>query len=151
MNADFLLASGHHLFLLMLVSMLAGQAVLLRQTVSAASLQLLARLDLYYGISAGGLIAFGVARLFWGAKGVGFYVGNPVFWVKVGTFALIAGLSALPTLDILRWRRATRADLNALPDAAQWQRARRIAFVEMHLLAIVAVAAAAMARGMGRD
>jgi len=150
MSADFLLASGHHLFLLMLVSMLAGEAVLLRQSVSAASLRLLARLDLYYVISAGGLVAFGVARLFWGAKGLDFYVGNPVFWVKLGTIALIAVLSALPTLDIVRWRRAARAEPDALPDAAQWQRARRIAFVEMHLLVIVAVAAAAMARGMGR-
>jgi putative membrane protein len=150
MTTDFLLASGHHLFLLMLVSMLAGEAVLLRQSVSAASLQLLARLDLYYGISAGGLIAFGLARLRWGAKGLDFYVGNPVFWVKLGTIALIVALSVLPTLDILRWRRAARVNAQALPGAAQWQRARRIAFVEMHLLVIVAVAAAAMARGMGR-
>jgi putative membrane protein len=150
MTTDFLLASGHHLFVLMLVSMLAGEAVLLRQSVSAAALQLLARLDLYYAISAGGLIAFGLARFWWGAKGLNFYVGNPVFWVKIGTFALIAALSAGPTQAILRWRRAARADPQWLPDAAQWRRARRIAFVEMHLLVVVAVAAAAMARGIGR-
>jgi len=149
MTTDFLLASGHHLFVLLLVSMLAGEAVLLRQPTSAASLQLLARLDLYYGISAGTLLAFGVARLFWGAKGVDFYTGNPAFWVKLGTFAAIAALSALPTLAIQRWRRAAQADPAALPDAAQWQRARRIAFIEMHLLVVVAVAAAAMARGIG--
>jgi putative membrane protein len=150
MTTDLLLASGHHLFVLMLVSMLAGEAVLLRQTVSAASLQLLARLDLYYGISAAGLLAFGVARLFWGSKGVAFYSGNPVFWVKLGTIAVIGLLSVLPTLAIARWRRAAKANPGALPDATQWQRMRRIAFIEMHLLTVVAVTAAAMARGIGQ-
>lgn len=147
MTPDFWLATAHHAAMLILVGALSGQSVLLRLMPSAEVVQRLARLDVLYGISAVLLLVAGGLRLSFGAKGVPFYTGNPVFWGKMALFALIGAMSIAPTLRFIRWRRALAA--NALPDVAQWQQTRRIVFAEVHLLFFVAIAAAAMARGIG--
>jgi len=144
---DFWLALAHHTAMLILIGALSGQSVLLRLTPSTEVVQRLSRLDLLYGISAGLLLVAGSLRLSFGAKGVVFYTGNPVFWGKMGLFALIGVLSIVPTLRFIRWKRALAA--NSLPDAASWQSTRRIVFAEVHLLFFVVLCAAAMARGIG--
>ena len=149
MQTDFLLASGHHVLLLILVSMLAGEAAVLRQAPTPAALRSLSRLDRLYGASAAALLAVGVSRLFWGAKPAAFYAANPAFWLKLGAFLLVGAISVVPTLAFIRWGRAVRADPAWLPDAAQWAKARRLAIAQLHLLAVVVIAAAAMARGIG--
>ena len=148
MTPDFLLASAHHILLLLLVAVLAGEAVLLRQTPSAGALQSLGRLDALYGLSAVLLVLVGIARLVWGSKGWGFYSDNPVFWVKMVLFGAIGLLSVVPTLRFTRWRKAHVAT-GALPTLADWQRTRRLAWAQLHVLPLVAIAAAAMARGIG--
>jgi len=143
---DFWLAAAHHTALLILIGALSGQSVLLRLTPSPEVLLRLSRLDLLYGISAGLLLVAGGLRLSFGAKGMAFYTGNPVFWGKMALFVLIGALSIVPTLRFIRWRRALSH--NHLPDAAQWQSTRRIVFAEVHLLFFVVLCAAAMARGI---
>jgi putative membrane protein len=145
---DWLLASGHHILLLLLVAALAGEAVLLRQNPSEAALNALGRLDALYGASAGLLLLVGGARLTWGAKDIAFYSGNLVFWLKMALFVAIGLLSIVPTVRIMRWRRGHAAS-GALPDAGQWAQTRKLAMTQLHLLPFVAVAAAAMARGIG--
>jgi putative membrane protein len=143
---DFWLATAHHATLLILVSALGAHSVLLRLSPSAEVVQRLARLDLLYGISAVLLLVAGGLRLSFGAKGVAFYTGNPVFWGKMAVFVLIGALSIVPTLRFIRWKR----DLpQGLPEATQWTSTRKIVFTEVHLLFFVAMAAAAMARGIG--
>jgi putative membrane protein len=145
---DFVLASGHHIALLLMVSVLAGEAVLLRQAASESVLKALSRLDLFYGITAAALLLVGGARLSMGIKGITFYSGNPVFWVKMALFVLIGLISIIPTLRFIRWRRAFQAD-GRLPDKALWEQTRKLAMLQLHMLALVAIAAAAMARGIG--
>jgi putative membrane protein len=148
MTVDFLLASTHHILLLLLVSLLAGEAVLMRQPPSAGVLQSLGRLDALYGMSAGLLLLAGIARLIWGAKGFAFYSGNPVFWTKMVLFGAIALMSILPTVRFIQWRKAFAVS-GALPGMAAWERTRRLAWAQLHVLPLAAVAAAAMARGIG--
>jgi putative membrane protein len=148
MALDFLMAAAHHILLLLLVSVLAGEAVLLRQAPSAVVLQSLGRLDALYGLSAVLLLLVGIARLIWGAKGFAFYSGNPVFWTKMVLFAAIGLMSVLPTIRFIQWRKAFAAS-GALPDTAAWERTRRLAWAQLHVLPLVAIAAAAMARGIG--
>jgi putative membrane protein len=90
-----------------------------------------------------------VSRVFFGAKGVGFYAGNPVFWTKVALFVAVALVSIKPTIAFARWRRAARdaADYAVPPAAAH--SARRLVLVELHLLALLPLAAVLMARGIG--
>jgi putative membrane protein len=127
---------------------LAGEAVLLRQPPSAAGLASIGRLDSLYGLSAGLLLLVGIARLTWGAKGIAFYSGNPVFWIKMVLFGAIGLMSILPTIRFIQWRK-TFAASGALPDIAAWERTRRLAWAQLHVLPLAAIAAAAMARGIG--
>ncbi len=148
MTQDFLLASAHHILFLLLVAVLAGEAMLLRQVPSSGALQSLGRLDALYGLSAVLLVLVGIVRLVWGAKGWGFYSGNPVFWAKMVLFGAIGLMSIAPTVRFIRWRKLLVAT-GALPAQADWERTRRLAWAQLHVLPLVAIAAAAMARGIG--
>lgn len=145
---DFLLASAHHIAVLMVVALLASELVLLRQPVSATALRSLARTDSIYGIGAGVLLFIGIARVFWGAKDASFYAGSVPFWIKVTLFVAIGLMSIIPTLRIIRWSRAFKAT-QALPDAQAWAATRRWVSGQFHLLSLLVIAAAAMARGLG--
>ena len=145
---DWLLASGHHIALLVMVAVLGGEALLLRHPPSAEVLKSLGRLDALYGLSAVALLLIGIARLSLGAKGIAFYSDNPVFWLKMVLFVAIGLISIWPTVRFIRWRKAFAAT-SALPDVAAWASTRKLAMAQLHLLPFVAICAAAMARGIG--
>jgi putative membrane protein len=149
MTLDFWLAALHHAALLLLVAVLGAEVALLRLPPSSTIIARLGRLDLLYGISSGVLLLVGIGRLAWGVKGWAFYSGNPFFWVKMALFTSIGLMSIPPTLRFIRWRRALGQDGAWLPDTSQWENTRKAAFRQMHLLPLVALAAAAMARGIG--
>jgi putative membrane protein len=106
---DWLLASGHHIALLLMVSVLGAEAVLMRQPPSGDVIRILSRVDALYGISAGALLVLGLMRLSMGTKGFAFYSSNWVFWAKMALFAAIGLISILPTVRFIRWRRAHEA------------------------------------------
>lgn len=146
MMTDLLLAAAHHLLLFALIAMLVAESVLLRGAIDAATLRRLAGLDSGYGLSAGLLLAVGFARLFYGVKGADFYLHNPWFHAKLGAFVLIGLLSILPTVRFLRWRKALRADPSFLPPAREVAGLRKVIGLELVLIAVILVCAAAMAR-----
>lgn len=143
---DLLLAAAHHLLVFALVAMLVAESMLLRGPIDASALQRLAKLDGGYGGCAGLLLAIGLGRLWFGVKGLGFYLHNPWFHAKLGAFVLVGLLSILPTVRFLRWRKALAANPAFLPDAADVARMRAIVRFELVLLGAVFVLAAAMAR-----
>ncbi|MBB1060735.1 DUF2214 family protein [Lysobacter spongiae] len=143
---DLLLAALHHLLVFGLVSMLVAEAVLLRGTVDAGVARRLTGLDTGYGATAVLLLGAGVLRLLYGIKGWDFYLHNPWFHAKIGLYVLTGLLSALPTLNFLRWRRALRHDPGFVPPAADVARARRVVRIELAAVAVIFVLAAAMAR-----
>ena len=149
MIVDALLAYLHFTAILILASALGAEALLLRAQAGADTLRSLARADVLYGISSVVVIVTGLLRLFYGAKGYAFYAANPVFWLKMGLFAAVGLLSIPPTLKFSRWRRALAADARYLPPANEVAATRRLVFIELHLLALVPLAAVFMARGLG--
>lgn len=146
MLADLLLAAAHHLLVFALIAMLVAESVLLRGPIDAAALRRLAGLDAGYGLSAVLLLAVGLLRVAYGVKGHAFYQHNPWFHAKLGLFVLAAVLSILPTVRLLRWRRALKADPGFLPDPAQVGQLRRLVRLELAAVAAILVCAAAMAR-----
>jgi putative membrane protein len=146
MLPDLTLAALHHLLVFGLVAMLASESALLRGPVDGATVRRLAGLDAGYGLTAVLLLVVGLLRVFYGAKGAHFYMHNPWFHAKLGTFLLVAVLSILPTARLLRWRRALRADPAFIPDAAEVARLRMFLRVQLLLIAAIFVLAAAMAR-----
>ena len=152
MATDLLLAALHHLLVFALTAMLVSQAAMLRGPLTADALPRLAKLDAGYGACAGLLLVVGLlllvglGRVFFGVKGEDFYLHNPWFHAKVGTFVLVGLLSILPTIRYARWKKAQRTQPAFVPDATALARTRTLLRIELVGLAIIFVLAAAMAR-----
>lgn len=139
----------HFTFALILVGALAAEAFVLRLPVDGRVAKLLVRIDAFYGASAVAVILAGLARVFWGLKDEGYYGAQPFFWAKMATFAIIGLISIAPTRRFFRWAKAARADAAFAAPEADVKAARRIVMIELHLLALVPLFAALMARGIG--
>ena len=146
MATDLALAALHHLLVFALTAMLVSQAVLLRGEMRVDILGRLAKLDAGYGAVAGLLLLVGLGRVFFGVKGVDFYLHNPWFHAKVGAYVLVGLLSIVPTVRYARWRKAQKAQPGRVPDADALAKTRTILRIELVGLAAIFVLAAAMAR-----
>jgi putative membrane protein len=87
--------------------------------------------------------------VFWGAKDAAFYGDQPFFWAKMGTFAVIGLISIGPTRTFIRWVKQAGQDAAFAVAEADAKRIRRLVMIELHLLALVPLFAALMARGLG--
>ncbi|MGE0741547.1 MAG: DUF2214 family protein [Hyphomonadaceae bacterium] len=146
---DAALSYMHFVFALILAGALAAEAFVLRLPVDGRVARLLLRIDLFYGVSAVGVILAGVARVFWGAKGADFYASQPFFWAKMATFAVIGLISIAPTRAFIRWVKQAGQDVAFAVAEPEVKRARRLVMIELHLLALVPLFAALMARDIG--
>jgi putative membrane protein len=143
---DLELAIGHHLLVFSLVAIMAMEFALVRPGLAGGTLTRIARLDAAYGACALLIVTIGIARVALGAKGVDYYLANPWFWGKMIAFAAIGSLSIVPTLSLLAWRRASKADPAFAPDADRVRRVRLFIAAQLVLLPIILICAAAMAR-----
>ena len=149
MALDTFLAALHHICVFGLFVILAAETVLVRPGISVETVLRVVRIDLFYGILAGLALVAGGLRVFYGVKGAAFYLQNPVFWIKLGLFVLIALLSLPPTRNYIRWRNALRNNPNATPDTASIQATRKLLHIEIVLIFLLPILAAMMARGIG--
>ena len=115
MLTDLILAILHHLAIVTLIVLLAIEFALLKPGLTGCDLRRLIKVDAFYGASAGLVIAVGICRVIWGAKGADFYLSNPWFWAKMASFAAIGLLSIPPTLALLKWRKMLKQDSQFLP------------------------------------
>jgi putative membrane protein len=143
---DLWLAIAHHVLVFGLVAMLAAESALIRPGMTAAEIRRAAGLDGGYGATASLIIAVGILRVLYGAKGPGFYLDNHWFWAKMLSFALIGILSVPPTLTLIGWRKALRSNAAFVPAAGEIGRLRRYIRLELLLVVAVVSSAAAMAR-----
>lgn len=149
MVTEALLAYVHILAILMMTTFVTSETVLCRKEwMNPAAVERLVRVDLLYGISALVLLASGLARSWWGMKGVDWYWAQPLLYAKVTLFVVIGLMSIVPTLRFLRWRRELRAT-GALPNDTEVRNTRRWVMVEAHLIAVIPLLAVFLARGVG--
>lgn len=141
---DLILAVAHHILIFGIFGVLFAEFILVRPGMDQVMVNRVAATDLWYGIMAGLIIMIGFSRAIFAAKGWDYYSHNLFFWAKIGTFALIGGLSALPTINFLRWRHDRH-----VPDAIQVASVRRFLWAQMVLFPLLLIFAAAMARGYG--
>jgi putative membrane protein len=144
---DLIFAILHHLAVFTLVGIIAAEFVLLRPGLSGLRLSQLASVDRLYGIAAMLVIVIGVLRVFLGGKGWEFYVASPSFWAKMLAFLAVGLLSIQPTRALLNWAKALKADPGFTPPATDIAASRKFLNVEVVLLALIPIFAAAMARG----
>lgn len=145
MWTDALLAYFHFASIFAMFWFLSKEWTVLRA--AAVDVERLARADAGYGAFAGIVLLSGALRAVYGLKGWAFYAHNPMFHLKVTLFVLVGLLSILPTRAFLRWRRARRADPAWRVPEAERRSARRWLLVELHLLALIPLAAVIMSRG----
>ncbi|HEY4944288.1 MAG TPA: DUF2214 family protein [Rhizomicrobium sp.] len=148
-TTDLHLAIAHHLLIFALAAVLAFEIGVIRAGMTARDVTRVARVDLWYGILAGLIVAVGFARAIYAAKGWAYYSVNHFFWAKLGTFALVGLLSIVPTIAIIRWRRALARDPAQVPSESAIANVRRFLWAEAVLFALIPAFAAAMARGYG--
>ena len=141
---DLVLAIAHHILIFGLFGVLFAEFILVRPGMDQTMVNRVAATDLWYGILAALIIVIGFSRAIFAAKGWDYYSHNIFFWAKLGTFAVIGGLSASPTISFLRWRREKRE-----PDDMQIATVRRFLWAQVMLFPLLLVFAAAMARGFG--
>ncbi len=149
MLGDALLAYAHFLSIFFLAWFLGRQWLLLRAGHAALDVEILARVDLGYFVSAGAVLFTGLGRLFLGAKPLAFYTHNSAFQTLIGLFVLVGLVSIIPTMSYQRWRRYRREDEGFEVPSREWRWIRALVAVELCGLAIMPIAAVLMARGIG--
>jgi putative membrane protein len=149
MFTDWILACLHHIAVFSLAGVIAAEVALLNGAIDAAAVRRLASVDAWYGLLAGAVIAFGAARVIWGAKGYEYYIANHVFWTKIALFLILGLLSIRPTLVFFAWKRQLKTKPNFAPPIAEATRMRTYLWIEVGVFLCIPIAAAAMARGYG--
>lgn len=143
----WLLAALHLLALGIGLGAILSRAWALRGHLDAGGVRRVLNADSAWGVAALLWISTGLLRAFAGfEKGSAYYLGNHVFWAKMGLLALIIVLEIRPMTTLIRWRRAGR---NGVIDARRAEVLSRISFVQAALVVLMVFAAAAMARGIG--
>jgi putative membrane protein len=149
MFIDWLLASFHHLAVFSLAAILSAEIFLTAGPVDGSMALRVARVDAWFGIVAAIVVAAGLLRVFFGAKGYEYYYVNIFFWAKMALFVGVGLVSVAPTMIYIGWRRRVRADPSFQPPADEIKQLRQALYVEAGLFALIPICAAAMARGYG--
>jgi putative membrane protein len=146
---DAILAYLHFTAIFLLFGFLVTEVILFRGPLDAASVRLLGRVDLWYFGSAVAVLATGLLRLVFGAKGPQFYLSAWPIYVKLALFLAVGLISVGPTLRFIRWRRLLERDPQWRVDDAERAKVRRAIMIEVHIAALIPLVAVIMARGLG--
>ena len=144
-TAAALIAYAHYLAIFFTLAILAMEWALYSRALPAERLAVLRKVDTLYLFGALAIIATGLLRLFTSDKGASFYTHNPVFWVKMALFLIVALLSIPPTMHYLRLPRTGDVE-EAQRDH---DRIRMFIVAELAVFALIPIAATLMARGVG--
>ena len=131
MFVDWLLASFHHLAVFSLAAILSAEIFLTAGPIDDRMVLRVARIDAWFGIMAALVVAAGVLRVFFGAKGYEYYWVNIFFWAKMALFVGVGLVSVAPTY--CTWSGAA-ACAPTLPSGRQRKRSRNCARPSMSRL-----------------
>ena len=142
-----LFAFLHHVAAFTLVAALAVEFVLIRGELTLANARKLQVADIVFGISAGVLLAVGLARVFFFEKGAAYYFSSHAFLGKLSLFVIVGVLSGIPTIGFLSWREAVRQGQVPVVAPEKVRRLRMIIHIELAAIVFILLFAAMMARG----
>lgn len=146
-----LMASLHHIAAFLLTACLIYEFVVFQRALTVGEARRLQRVDMWYGISSGVLLVAGLLRVFLFEKGANFYAANPLFWVKMGLFALMGLLSIYPTIRYLKWSQSLKENRSPEISEDEHKRIRLILNLEILGIVLILFAAPAMARAIGMN
>jgi len=146
---DLTLAIAHHLLVFSLAGVLAFEIGVIRPGMASGDVARVSRADRWYGALAVAILLVGFTRAIFAAKGWAYYSVNVLFMAKMAAFAVVGLLSIVPTVAIVRWRRASADDPAFSPALPGIGSIRRVLWAEVAVFAFIPAFAAAMARGYG--
>jgi putative membrane protein len=148
MWTDASLAYLHFTAIFVFFAFLSIETWLLRTPIDGVRAAELALADRWYWGSFAAVVATGLARLFFGVKGIAFLMHGAGLPVKMLLVVAVAYLSLAPRSTFGRWSReaATRATWQA-PEPERLHARRRLMLV-VHVAAVIPLVAAIMARGL---
>jgi putative membrane protein len=142
-----LFAFLHHLTAFTLVSAVAIEFVLIRQEITLAGAKRLLAVDAVLGVAAAALLVIGLLRVFYFEKGAAYYFSSHAFIAKLSLFVILAGMSMVPTIEFLSWRKAVKAGQAPSLAPGKVRRVRMILHIELAGIVLILLCAAIMARG----
>ncbi len=149
MTLEAILASIHLLAILTAVVFITSETAICRgDWMNAKVVHRLVTVDTIYLIGLAAVLLSGLARIYWGMKGDAWYWSNWLLHLKFTLFIVIALLAVKPARMYRRWARDLAAT-GAMPGEGEVRSARRQAMVAAHLIALVPIAGAFLARGFG--
>lgn len=149
MIAQVIAAYLHFIGIMMLMATLLAEHGILQPNMTRLHMRRLATIDLFYGIAAVLVLVTGLLRFAYFAKGMPFYLANPLFYIKVGIFVAVGLISIYPTRRFLSWQRMLKQDNLPEVDEGSVTRLRYLVRLELGLLLIIPLLAVLMARGIG--
>jgi putative membrane protein len=145
--SEAIAAYAHYLSIFCTLALLVSELALFRQSMTAATVRLLPRLDLLYLVAVIAIIVTGLLRVFFFAKGAAFYAASEFFWIKMALFAIVGLLSLPPTFAFIAHRKSAGGEVITLaPD--RFRRIRSFIAAELGVFALIPLAATLMARGL---
>ncbi len=145
---ESLLAFLHISAILMMVVFVTVEAALCRaEWLNADVVKRLARVDIWYGVSAACVLLTGVARMYLGAKGADWYAAQPLLHAKITLFIVIALMSLPVSLSFRRWVRQWDRT-GQLPLSNETRKVRRLIMIESHLMLLLPLFGVLLARGV---
>ncbi len=115
-----LVAYGHYLSIMTVFAALVVEWVTIQKSLSWREVRLLIWADSFYGLAAIVVVGTGLLRAFYYGKGPDYYWNHPLFITKVAIFTLVGLLSIVPTVSILKMRKAVHQRQNQI----EWRNAR---------------------------
>ena len=128
---------------------LCFEAFLLKPKLSKGEVQTLFRADAIYGVSAIGMVATGLLRMYYFGKGVEYYGANYLFILKFSLFIVVGLLSIYPTIQFFKLRKKVKQEAPLEIEVSVYKRVRTMIYIEIALLSIIPLLASMMARFMG--
>jgi putative membrane protein len=120
----------------------------LRGRLDADGLRRVLAADNVWGIAAVVWLVTGLLRAFAGLeKGTDFYLGSPLFWVKMALLGLIFVLEVRPMTTLIRWR--IRLGRGEPVDTSGAAALYTLNHIELALVVVMVFVASLMARGVG--
>lgn len=144
-----LFAFVHHAAAFALVSALVLELVLVREELTLRTARLLPKADMVFGISAGVLLAAGLARVVYFEKGASYYFHDAPFLAKFSLFLIVGLISIYPTVIFLSWRKSTHEGKVPSTTPGQLRALRSVIHLELVGVVLILLFAALMAKGVG--
>lgn len=148
MMLEAALAYVHLAAILSWVVFISSTAALARiEWMNSAVVNRLVVVDRIAFIAGGLVLASGLARWWLGAKGAAWYGHQPLLWLKLALFAVMAAAALRTRRDLREWQRRLHV-AGELPDADRVAALRRRVMHASHLMLVLPGAAVLLARGI---